>query len=68
MEATPLEEAHLLRDEMANLVWALEHRIASKAGEPDRRDDVSMDWPRNTLRPRRRVERGRVRRRRRDAR
>jgi len=34
MEATPIEEVHFLRDEMANLVWAVEHRIASKTGEP----------------------------------
>jgi hypothetical protein len=30
----PLEEVHFLRDEMANMVWAVEHRIASKLGEP----------------------------------
>jgi hypothetical protein len=34
MEAPPLEDVHFLRDEMANLVWAVERRIASKAGEP----------------------------------
>jgi len=30
----PLEEVHFLRDEMANMVWAVEHRLASKLGEP----------------------------------
>jgi hypothetical protein len=34
MEAPPIEDVHFLRDEMANLVWAVERRIASKAGEP----------------------------------
>jgi hypothetical protein len=34
IEAPPLEQVHFLRDEMANMVWAVEHRIASKAGEP----------------------------------
>ena len=34
IEAPPLEQVHFLRDEMANLVWAVEHRVASKAGEP----------------------------------
>jgi hypothetical protein len=34
MEAPPLEQVHFLRDEMANMVWAVEHRVASKAGEP----------------------------------
>jgi hypothetical protein len=34
MEASPVEEVHFLRDEMANMVWAVEHRVASKIGEP----------------------------------
>ena len=34
IEAAPLEQVYFLRDEMANMVWAVEHRIASKAGEP----------------------------------
>ena len=34
LEAPPVEEVHFLRDEMANLVWAVEHRLASKIGEP----------------------------------
>ena len=34
IEAAPVEEAHFLRDEMANMVWAVEHRVASKLGEP----------------------------------
>jgi hypothetical protein len=32
MEAPPIEEVHFLRDEMANMVWAVEHRVASKTG------------------------------------
>lgn len=34
MEAPPAEEVHFLRDEMANMVWAVEHRVASKTGAP----------------------------------
>jgi hypothetical protein len=34
IEAAPVEEVHFLRDEMANMVWAVEHRLASKLGEP----------------------------------
>lgn len=34
MEAPPVEEVHFLRDEMANMVWAVEYRLASKIGEP----------------------------------
>jgi hypothetical protein len=34
LEAPPLEEVHFLRDEMANMVWAVEHRIQSRLGEP----------------------------------
>jgi hypothetical protein len=34
IEATPVEEVHFLRDEMANMVWAVEHRLASMIGEP----------------------------------
>jgi hypothetical protein len=38
LDAPPVEEVHFLRDEMANMVWAVEHRIASKLGvalDPD---------------------------------
>jgi hypothetical protein len=34
MRSPAIEEVHFLRDEMANMVWAVEHRIASKLGEP----------------------------------
>jgi len=34
IEAPALEEVRFLRDEMANMVWAVEHRIAAKTGEP----------------------------------
>jgi hypothetical protein len=34
VESPPLERVEFLRDEMANMVWAVEHRVASKLGEP----------------------------------
>jgi hypothetical protein len=34
MRAAPLEQVRFLRDEMANMVWAVEYRVASKLGEP----------------------------------
>jgi hypothetical protein len=34
LTSAPLEEVQFLRDEMANMVWAVEHRLASKLGEP----------------------------------
>jgi hypothetical protein len=34
VEAPPVEQVHFLRDEMANMVWAVEHRVASTLGEP----------------------------------
>ena len=34
MRSTAIEQVHFLRDEMANMVWAVEHRVASKLGEP----------------------------------
>jgi hypothetical protein len=34
MRAPPVEQVRFLRDEMANMVWAVENRIASKLGEP----------------------------------
>jgi hypothetical protein len=33
MRSPAVERVHFLRDEMANMVWAVEHRIASKLGE-----------------------------------
>jgi hypothetical protein len=33
IRSPPLEQVHFLRDEMANMVWAVERRIASKMGE-----------------------------------
>ncbi|MFO1499614.1 MAG: hypothetical protein U1G07_14685 [Verrucomicrobiota bacterium] len=32
--APALEEVHFLRDDMANMVWAVEHRVATCLGEP----------------------------------
>lgn len=34
MAPPALEEVHFLRDEMANLVWGVEHRVMSRLGEP----------------------------------
>ena len=33
VEAPPIEEVQFIRDEMANLVWAIEKRVASSLGE-----------------------------------
>ena len=34
MTSPAIEEVRFLRDEMANMVWAVEHRVMSKLGEP----------------------------------
>ncbi len=34
LDAPPIEQVHFLRDEMANMAWAVEHRVASMMGEP----------------------------------
>lgn len=34
MESPPVERVEFLRDEMANMVWAVEARLASKIGDP----------------------------------
>src|SRR5262245_19185956 len=34
LESAPIEQVDWLRDEMANMVWAVEQRVASKLGEP----------------------------------
>lgn len=34
LEGEPLEEVALVRDEMANLAWAIEKRVQGKSGEP----------------------------------
>jgi hypothetical protein len=34
MESPPIERVEFLRDEMANMVWAIESRVASKIGDP----------------------------------
>jgi hypothetical protein len=34
VESLPIERVEFLRDEMANYVWAIEQRVASKLGEP----------------------------------
>lgn len=34
LEGEPIEEVAFLRDEMANLAWAVEHRVPGASGEP----------------------------------
>jgi hypothetical protein len=34
LRSAPVEQVRFLRDEMANMVWAVEYRVASKLGEP----------------------------------
>jgi hypothetical protein len=34
LEAPSVEQVHFIRDEMANMAWAVEHRVASALGEP----------------------------------
>ena len=34
MRSAPVEQVRFPRDEMANMVWAVEYRVASKLGEP----------------------------------
>lgn len=40
LQGPPLEEVHLLRDEMANLGWAVEHLYESRSGAPVNRRDA----------------------------
>jgi hypothetical protein len=37
----PLEQIHFLRDEMANLVWAVENRVPSQAGKGVSGDEIA---------------------------
>jgi hypothetical protein len=39
IEGTPLEEVLLLRDEMANMAWAIERSVQTVTGEPRSRND-----------------------------
>jgi hypothetical protein len=41
IEAAAVEEARLFRDEMANLVWAVEHSVEGDTGRPLQRGEVS---------------------------
>jgi hypothetical protein len=47
VEGTPLEEVLLLRDEMANMAWAIEQRVPTVTGEARARGDEPR--PVNTL-------------------
>ncbi|MEN9890445.1 MAG: hypothetical protein RLY78_740 [Pseudomonadota bacterium] len=41
-EGPPLEQVLLMRDEMANLAWAIEQRVQGSSGDPlDRRDEAA---------------------------
>jgi hypothetical protein len=42
MEGDPLERVNFLRDEMANLVWAVENRVPSQAGKGVHGDEMAM--------------------------
>jgi hypothetical protein len=41
LESKPIEEVRFVRDEMANLVWAVEHLVESAAGLPLNRHEVA---------------------------
>jgi hypothetical protein len=45
LESEPIEQVSFLRDEMANLVWAVEHRYQSKDGNVINRNDEELDHP-----------------------
>jgi hypothetical protein len=45
-ESAPLEDVRLLRDELANLGWAIEHTVAGAAGRPVRRAEPAARRPR----------------------
>jgi hypothetical protein len=42
LTSEPLEQVNFLRDEMANLVWAVEHRVPSQAGKGTSGDELAM--------------------------
>ena len=41
-EGTPLESVHFLRDEAANMAWAVEHIVQTRAGLPRNRGDEAL--------------------------
>lgn len=43
LESEPIEKVSFLRDEMANLVWAIEQNYQDKAGNVINREDEDMD-------------------------
>jgi hypothetical protein len=44
LAGSPVEEVHLLRDEMANMAWAVEHVVESATGQPlDRLAEARTD-------------------------
>lgn len=46
LSGAPLEQVNFLRDEMANLVWAVEHRVPSQAGKGVSGDELArQDGP-----------------------
>jgi hypothetical protein len=52
LTSEPLEQVNFLRDEMANLVWAVEQRVPSQAGEGMSGDELAMkDTPAEPVAP-----------------
>jgi hypothetical protein len=46
LESGPVEEVHLLRDELANLAWAVEKTVESRTGRPfERHEDEATRRP-----------------------
>lgn len=45
LAGSPLEDVHLLRDEMANLAWAVEHIVESQCGKPLNRAEAYQARP-----------------------
>lgn len=43
----PVEEVLLLRDEMANLAWAVEHQVENALGQASRRHETELARPEN---------------------
>ncbi len=52
LTSEPLEQVNFLRDEMANLVWAVEHRVPSQAGKGVSGDEMALkDQPITSFTP-----------------
>jgi hypothetical protein len=51
LESEPIEQVSFLRDEMANLVWAVEHRYQDRDGNVINRNDEELAHPPGQPRP-----------------